>query len=253
MFVPFHSDIQPDQPEMLMDGSWGSLTPLGLCQELWIFTTCLDSLWVIPAAHAHLQEAFSSHIQNSGWRIEDRSCAISVPRSVWCLYSQRSPLLGSFLHEVIQFRCLFWGSSHWGSFKFAPFPESSGKDPTVPCLDGTSASWVQVVSCSCPRNSVGAQGCSQPRLHQLSLETCLSSQWIVLGFLKHLFLPPRCRVNAHTTVFSDLLEVILLARESCSLIPGLDFFLYSRLCWTISIFKVTFRRNEVKAVNFVFP
>lgn len=27
LFVPFHSDIQPDQPEMLMDGSWGSLTP----------------------------------------------------------------------------------------------------------------------------------------------------------------------------------------------------------------------------------
>lgn len=47
-----------------------------------------------------------------------------------------------------------------------------------------------------------------------------------------LFPLPRCSVKAHTTVFPDLLEVILSAREGCSLNPSLafQFFSHSSVC-----------------------
>lgn len=170
MFVPFHSDIQPDQPEMLTDGSWGSLTP----SEALPRTLNIHHLFRLPLTDtcSTCSLAGSSLFTYTKFRRKNwRQMILCHFRSMWCLYPQRSPLLGSFLHEVIRFRCLHWGSSH--TFKFSPFPESSGTDPTVPCLDGTSASWVQAVPLL-PRHQVGAQGWSQPRLHQLGLGQDLS-------------------------------------------------------------------------------
>lgn len=140
VFVPFHSDI------LLMDGSWGSLTPsepLPRILNIYLFRFPLtDTCSTCSLAVGFLFTYTKLRMKNL------RFCAISVPRSMWCLHPWRFPLLGTFLYEGTQFRCLHWGSPQ--AFKFAPFPEARGKDPTVPCLDDTSAPWVLAVSPSAP-------------------------------------------------------------------------------------------------------